>query len=170
MKRKNTALLAKLPTIPQYFQQYVDPKVSLDNTPSIPCPFHGERTGKSFSYSKAMNIWRCFGACHKGGDVIQLHQLNYKIKTYDDAAKELCNLVGVNYVQPISFEADVIEVNENDVYRRRLLASACEVAKTAEDYVELDYIVSKYPYDTHEMELYCSARGRLISKPNKEEL
>ena len=62
----------KLPSIPAYYQTYVDPKVNLENTPSIPCTFHNEVSGKSFSYSNTLNVWRCWGACHCGGDVIDL--------------------------------------------------------------------------------------------------
>ena len=70
-----SSLLDKLPSIPQYYKEYVDPKVDLNINTSQPCPFHNEKTGKSFSYSKQLNKWRCFGACHCGGDVIDLHML-----------------------------------------------------------------------------------------------
>mgnify|MGYP006893956025 CR=1 FL=1 len=40
----NKAILSKLPTIPQYYTQYVDSKVDLSETPYQPCPFHGEVT------------------------------------------------------------------------------------------------------------------------------
>lgn len=163
-KSKNRALLEKLPTIPQYFQQYVDIKINLDNTPSIPCPFHSEKTGKSFSYSKQLGIWRCFGSCHRGGDVIDMHQLNYHIKSYEEAAKSLCSLYGIQFEVAPTFERETVKADEREVYRRRLLASANAVATTPDDWIELDFIVSKYPYDTAELELFCSSRGRLISR------
>lgn len=160
--KHNQALLEKLPTIPQYFTQYVDSKVNLENTPSIPCPFHNEKSGKSFSYSKQLGIWRCFGACHAGGDVISLHKLNYHIATDEEALKSICRLYGVNPVVEPRREKVSLKVDENEVKRRRLLANACQVAKTPDDYVELDYIVSKYPYDAKELQVFCSARGRII--------
>ena len=163
-KRKNKELLSKLPSIPDYYMQYVDRTTNLDSTPTVPCPFHNEQSGKSFSYSKTLGIWRCFGACHRGGDVIDLHMLNYKHKTYEDAAKSLCQMVGVSYESVPTFERETVKADENEVHRRRLLHNAMELAHTPEDYEELDYIVSKYPYDAHELEIYCSVRGRLITK------
>lgn len=158
------SFLNKLPTVPQYYAQYVNSKVDLNETPYQACPFHGETNGKSFSYSKQLGIWRCFGACHCGGDVIDLHKLNYHLKTYEEAAKSLCQLLGISIDSDISFEAETIEVDQNDVYRRRILTCALNLAHTVDDYVELDYIVSKVPYDVKDLELYCSVRGYLISK------
>lgn len=165
MRSKNAALLAQLPKIPDYYSTYVDMKINLENTPTVPCPFHGEQNGRSFSYSRQLGIWRCFGACHRGGDVIDLHMLNYKLKSYEEAAKSLCHMVGVKFENTPTFQRDEYKVDENDVYRRRLLANACELAKIPDDYIELDYIVSKYPYDARELETFCNVRGRLITKP-----
>src|SRR5688572_11298781 len=33
------------------------------------CPFHAEKT-PSFSVNQEEGFWYCFGACHRGGDVI----------------------------------------------------------------------------------------------------
>ena len=38
------------------------------------CPLHQEKTG-SFHVWEDKGTWRCFGACARGGDVIQLTQL-----------------------------------------------------------------------------------------------
>ena len=158
-------LLSKLPTVPQYYTQFVNPNVDLNETPYQACPFHGETNGKSFSYSKQLGIWRCFGACHCGGNVVDLHKLNYRLKTYEEAERSLCQLVGIEIESAeVSFEEEVIEVDKNEVYRKRVLACAMNLAKTVDDYIELDYIVSKVPYDVKDLEIYCSVRGYLIHK------
>lgn len=157
-------ILSKLPTVPQYYAQYVDNKVDLNETPYQACPFHGETNGKSFSYSKQLGIWRCFGACHAGGNVIALHKLNYHLKTLEEAEKSLCQMYGIETDVTPTFEEETIEVDMNDVYRRRVLTCAMNMAKTPDDYVELDYIVSKVPYDVKDLEIYCSVRGYNLSK------
>ncbi len=161
----NKTILDKLPTIPQYYTQYVDNKVDLNETPYQACPFHGEVNGKSFSYSRQLGIWRCFGACHAGGDVVELHKLNYKIKSRKEAEISLCRMYGIDInEEEISFEETPVEVDQNDVYRRRVLACAMHLAKTPEDYTELDYMVSKVPFDVKDLEIYCSVRGYPISR------
>lgn len=157
-------ILSKLPSVPQYYKQYVDTTVDLDEMPYQACPFHNETNGRSFSYSKQLGIWRCFGACHCGGNVIDLHKLNYHLKSREEAEKSLCNLYGIEIDNSVSFNSEEIEVDQNRVYRNRVLTCAMNMAHTPEDYVELDYIVSKVPYDVKDLELYCSVRGYLISK------
>lgn len=160
----NKTILSKLPTVPQYYTQYVDSKVDLNETPYQPCPFHGEVNGRSFSFSKQMGIWRCFGACHSGGDVVDLHKLNYRLKTKEEALKSLCALYGIELNEKPNFVVERPEVNEAEVYRRRALAIAMSLAKTPEDYIELDYIVSKVPYDVKDLEIFCSSHGYVLPK------
>lgn len=159
-------LLDKLPTIPQYYKQYVDPSVDLNINSSQPCPFHNEKTGKSFSYSKQLNIWRCFGQCHCGGDVIDLHRLNYKLKSREEAKASLYNILGIEYTASLSFEKEDIEVDEVDVHRRRVYSLAVTVATKPDDWLELDYILSKVPYDVHELEMFCLKHGVNVTSPN----
>lgn len=61
-----------------------------------------------------------------------------------------------------SFKIEVPEVNEKDVYSRRCYAAALQLAKTSKDWLELDYIMSKVPYDVKELEVFCSTRGYMI--------
>lgn len=149
--------------MPVYYAQMVDPKVNLDEAPSQPCPFHGEKVGKSFTWSKSLGRWRCWGKCHCGGDVVDLHKLNYKLKSRDEALQSLCNIYHISLTQELTFEMEEVEVDEKDVYRRRVYALALTLAKEPEDWLELDYIVSKVPYDVKEMEMFCNARGHRIS-------
>ena len=120
---------SNLLSIPDYFKTYVNPEVDLDLQPSQPCPFHNEKTGKSFSYSRQLNIWRCFGQCHCGGDVIDLHRLNYKLKDRAAAKASLYKILGITEQSVISFEKEDIQVNEEDVYRRRVYARAVNIAE-----------------------------------------
>lgn len=149
----------KLPSVPEYFKEHVDPKIVLEKTPYIPCPFHNEKTGKSFSYSKNLGIWRCFGACHCGGDVVMLHKLNHRMKTREEAERALYALYDLPYRKVTSFERKPVTFNENDAYRRYLYATALRVTKTVDDYLELDYLLSKVPFDTDELTVYCTAHG-----------
>lgn len=156
----------RLPSIPSYFKTYVDPNVDLDLTSNIPCPFHMEKHGKSFSYSKQLKVWRCFGSCHCGGDVVDLHRLNYRLKNRDEAKKSLFNLLGIDYKEQLNFDKKEFEIDEADVERRRAYALAVELAKTPDDWDELDYILSKVPYDVKELEVFCATRGVLITSSN----
>lgn len=147
-----------LPTIPQYFKQYVDANIDLEATPHIACPFHNETSGQSFSYSAERGIWRCFGACHCGGDVIELHRLNFKLKDRDTAEAALCKLLGIKIQHRPLLKPKEIEVDESDVERRRIYAKALRLAKNPDDWDELDYILSKVPYDVKELEMFCNIR------------
>lgn len=149
----------KLPTIQEYFKAHVDSNIDLDKTPSIPCPFHDEKTGKSFSFSRNLNVWRCFGQCHCGGSVVDLHQLNHRIKTRKEAEKSLYALYEIPYNDVLSFDKEEVKVNDTDVHRRRVYATAVCLAKGPADWLELDYILSKVPYDVKELEVFCTSRG-----------
>lgn len=65
-------------------RQYLELMGYTDHTPDrdfkICCPIHDE-TEPSFSYSKSMGIWTCFGACHTSGKVVKLHYMILQ-KTY----------------------------------------------------------------------------------------
>ena len=150
-------------TIPEYFKKYVDDTIDLEKTPSIRCPFHNETSGKSFSYSSKLGIWRCFGACHSGGDVIDLHRLNRKIVTREKALVDYNRMLGIKFDASIIFEKKEIKVNEREVHRNRLYASAIRLAKNVDDYLELDYILSKVPFEVEEMESFCAVRGVIIN-------
>ena len=70
-------MASSLISIPEYFTRFIDRSIDLTKIPKICCPFHEEDT-PSFSYSSEKGLWRCFGACKVGGDVIALHQKNYR--------------------------------------------------------------------------------------------
>lgn len=154
-----------LPSIPDYYRQYVDPKVDLNTSPSQPCPFHDEKSGKSFSYAKQLGIWRCFGQCHCGGDVIDLHRINYRLKSREEAKESLYKILGISITKELSFEKREVEVDDKDIYRRRVYSLAVSIARNSDSgvWLELDYILSKVPYDVKELEVFCSRHGHPIS-------
>ena len=148
-----------LPTIPQYFQEYVDPTVDLTATPHIPCPFHGEVHGKSFSYSADKQVWRCFGECHCGGDVIELHKLNKKFKTREEAKLSLYAIYHIKDEIRADFTREPVQANTKLVYRNRVYNLALKLAKTPDDWVELDYLLSQDPFDVADVAKFCKAHG-----------
>ena len=160
------AISDKLPTIPDYYKKFVDPAVDLNLVKSLPCPFHREKTGKSFSYSKELGVWRCWGQCHCGGDVIDLHNLNYGFKSRDKAKESLFKLYDIKMEETLTFEQEEVEVNPKDVYRRRVYSLAVQLATEPDSWLELDYILSKVPYDVRELEVFCASKGHPISQSN----
>lgn len=155
-------LTHKLPSIPVYFNTYVDHKVDLNVTHSIACPFHNEQHGKSFSFSPMLGKWRCWGACHCGGDVIDLHRLNYHLRSREEARASLCSLLGIPDIPVLNFEQERPEIDLKDVYRRRLYALAVSLANEPDAWIDLDYILSKTPFDTKELEVFCATHGHPI--------
>jgi len=126
-------------SIPEYYQRYINPNVDLTVTNHVCCPFHSEDT-PSFSYSLSKDVWRCFGACHKGGDVIALHQANYRLRSREEAEISLCKLLGLK-VQKGLHRVEV-SLDERDLERKAQYALAVNKAKSIEQWVELDYIMS----------------------------
>lgn len=146
----------RLPTIPEYFKKYVNQNIDLDVENAIACPFHHEEHGKSFTYSPDKKIFRCWGACHTGGDVIMLHKLNYKFATKDEAKKSLYSMYDIE--DKPSFEKEEVHVNPEEVSRRAAYANAVRVAKTPEDWIALDYIMSMSPVDVKRLETFTASR------------
>ena len=87
-------MASSLISIPEYFTRFIDRSIDLTKTPKICCPFHEEDT-PSFSYSSEKGLWRCFGACKVGGDVIALHQKNYRLRSRREAEDSLYKLLGL---------------------------------------------------------------------------
>lgn len=148
-----------LPSIPDYYKKYVDKGVDLNDTPHQPCPFHGETHGKSFSFKDG--IWSCFGACHVyGADVIELHRRNYKLSTREEAELSLRRLYGLPLKIIPTFERREVTVDDNQVERKAMYNKALRIATTVESWVELDYILSKVPYDVEELKMFCEQYGK----------
>ena len=141
-------------TIPEYYKQFVDSSVDLNVTTSIPCNFHNEQHGKSFTYSKEKLMWRCWGSCHCGGDVVDLHRLNFGFKTREDAEKDLRRITGDNTLgKKFLREVDMENVTYRTAYNR-----AISICKTIDDYLALDYIMSQHPVSTQSLEEFIYER------------
>ena len=111
--------LEKMIAIPDYWHDYVNPKVDLRANPKQPCPFHHEQHGQSFSYRADKNYFSCFGACHVlGGDVVRLHMLNYRLHDYEEAERSLARLYGITLEKELSFEPKTVVVNDKDIAYR----------------------------------------------------
>lgn len=145
-------------TIPEYFSRFIDPSVDLEKTPKICCPFHDEDT-PSFSYSSEKGVWRCFGACKFGGDVIAMHQKHFKLRNREEATKSLYKLLGFKdkALDPAT-RLVVPTVNEREALFKTAYAKAVLVAITPDDWDALDYIMSQYPPDVRVLEQYYMER------------
>lgn len=141
----------KLPSVPEYYQKYIDPNCDLIQTPKQCCPFHKENT-PSFSYDIRTGRWSCFGKCHTHGDVIDMHQRWFHLSTRQEAEKDLCEKYGVDVKKPetLKTEQTIVsseKVEDNVVFNRALL-----LANTPERWAQLDYAMSKYPYNRLDIE------------------
>lgn len=152
--------LEKMIAIPDYWHDYVNPKVDLRANPKQPCPFHHEQHGQSFSYRADKNYFSCFGACHVlGGDVVRLHMLNYRLHDYEEAEQSLARLYGITLEKEVSFEPKTVTVNDKDIAYRVAYAKACALARSPDDWIELDYIMSQYPPDIDKLQMFINSRG-----------
>lgn len=144
MSRK---IVGRFPTIPEYYTLMINSSVDLIEEPKQCCPFHHEDT-PSFSYSVSKNVWRCFGGCHTGGDVIELHRMNYHLRSREEAKQSLQRIFEVT--ESVSLKDDLTErvvdenrINENSVYLQALRLSG----DNPDRWLELDYVMSKYPVE-----------------------
>ena len=135
-------------TVPQYYNKFIDKHVHLEETPKVCCPFHKEDT-PSFSYNPSTGRWRCFGACKTGGDVIDLHRMNYKLHSRLEAEKSLCTLLGVPVRRITSIESltSAVIVDEEAVELDRIYNLCLLHANCPERWVQMDYVMSIYPVD-----------------------
>lgn len=136
----------RLPTVPEYYREFINSDVNLASSPKQCCPFHDEKT-PSFSYNVNTDRWFCFGRCHCGGGVIEMHQRWFHFDTKAEAESDLrkkCNAVKRVTLESLAEPRYIPEENiENNVVYARAVA----LANTPERWLELDYEMSKSPYD-----------------------
>lgn len=136
----------RLPTVVEYYSEYINPGVNLASNPKQCCPFHKEDT-PSFSYNIRTGRWFCFGRCHSGGDVIDMHQRWYHFDTRDEAENDLRTKYNVKKQASLDALVNTKEVPEENVLDNVTYARALALANTPERWLELDYAMSKSPYD-----------------------
>ena len=149
-----------LPTVPQYYMDFINPKVDLVKTPKQCCPFHKEDT-PSFSFDLRSGRWSCFGSCHAHGDVIEMHRRWMHLNTIEEAEADL--YAKYHIPQPTVEEKlervrDVKPIPTNEVKFEIAYLKACELATTVEDYIELDAIMAVTPVNYLSLQNFNSER------------
>lgn len=140
------------PSIPEYYRDYINKNVDLLVEPKQCCPFHKEDT-PSFSYTAERRAWRCFGSCKCGGDIVDLHKKNYNLTTRKEAEESLDRLYKVPRQGRLVNPKDLLlQVDEKSVYKQQVYGEALVLANNIVRWVELDYVMSKYPVDVLELE------------------
>lgn len=137
----------RLPTVVEYYSEHINQGVNLASNPKQCCPFHKENT-PSFSYNIKTGRWTCFGQCHASGDVIEMHRRWFHF----DSTQEAENDLRIKYnarVRKILEDAKAQEqfISEDNIEDNVTYARALALANTPERWLELDYAMSKSPYD-----------------------
>lgn len=138
-----------LPTVPEYYQEFIDSKVDLIFSPKQCCPFHEEDT-PSFSYNKRTGRWSCFGKCHAHGDVYEMHRRHFRLGSYEEAVKDLnarCGLPMPSVQDKLMDAMKPVQVQTKVIEDETLYVKACLLAKTVEHWLMLDRIMDEYPVD-----------------------
>ena len=139
----------RLPTVPEYYSEFIDKSVDLTMFPKQCCPFHNEDT-PSFSYNIATGRWSCFGKCHAHGDVIEMHRRQFHFNTREEAESDLEARYNVPKKSPMDVMMQASRapyVSESKIEDEVIYAQACSLANTPERWIELDYEMSKTPFD-----------------------
>lgn len=139
-----------LPDVPTYYQRMINPNVDLVRERWQCCPFHKEDT-PSFSYDIRTGRWRCFGACHTGGDVYDMHRMHYHLRTREEAISSLNSLCGVVKKPELKMAYSDYKVNDDKVTEEVAYRKCILYADTPERWIELDYVMSKTPVDVNEL-------------------
>lgn len=142
-----------------YWKKYVNSDVDLESTPKLQCPFHGETHGKSFSFWVEKNLFSCFGACHvHGGNIVDLHMLNRRIKSRSEAENDLYRLYKLEKPKEEIGEFKVAEASASQVEQNALIGRAQIICKGPDDWIELDRIMSEYPVDLERIRDFLAMR------------
>jgi len=106
------------------------------------CPFHQEKT-PSFIVSPERQIWRCFGACNEGGDVIKF-LMKWENLTFFEALKELAKKLGVQ-IKKVDFEDKVWQKKKRFLEMNQLTASFFQHVLWKTDFGKkaLDYLYQR---------------------------
>lgn len=138
----------RLPTVPEYYQEHIDSKVDLVVAPKQCCPFHQENT-PSFSFDIKTGRWSCFGKCHAHGDVVEMHRRYYHFGTREEADKDLRIRYHVpkDTFEDVTLKSKSALISEEEVDNNVVYTTAVSLANCPERWLELDYEMSKHPFD-----------------------
>ncbi len=124
--------------IVNFIGQYVEVKKAGRNFKAN-CPFHQEKT-PSFVISPDRQIWRCFGTCGEGGDVISF-LMKMDNLTFYEALKELADRVGIK-LESVQYDDKewsrkelLYQINHAAQKFYSFLLSSEKYGKIAHDYV-----------------------------------
>ena len=138
----------RLPTVPEYYQDFINPNVDLTEHPKQCCPLHEENT-PSFSYDLKTGKCSCFGRCHAYGmDVIELHRRRMHYKDQHEARINLCKLYNIDVSEIYNMFDTPDPIDEYKVELKTLMYKANLMAKTVDRQLELDYVMSISPIET----------------------
>ena len=96
-------------------------------------------------------------ACKVGGDVIALHQKNYRLRSRREAEDSLYKLLGLR-TEGFRRQVERGVADEHATAFKAAYAKAVMVACTVEDWDELDYIMSQYPPEASRLEAFYTCR------------
>lgn len=139
----------RFPTVPEYYSEFINKGVDLTLEPKQCCPFHQENT-PSFSYNRASGRWSCFGRCHAHGDVIEMHKRWFHYATKEEAEKDLrmrYRLPKESIHEKVLKASEPIYVSDDKIQDEAAYVEACALANTPDRWLELDYVMSKHPFD-----------------------
>lgn len=136
----------RLPTVPEYYQEFINGDTNLAVSPKQCCPFHDEKT-PSFSFNINTGRWTCFGRCHVSGDVIDMHQRWFHFESR--AAAEVDLRIKYNARERVTLDSlkEDRYIPEDNILNNVTYARAVALADTPERWLELDYEMSKSPFD-----------------------
>ncbi len=128
-------------SIPEYYIRYINSAVNLLENPKQCCPFHHEDT-PSFSFSVDRGVWRCFGACHTGGDVIDLARMHRKLASREEAVSYLCSLLHIQPDAITKLTPRTESVDEAKSQLNRLIQDIERICKGPDDWIDFDVAMS----------------------------
>lgn len=144
----------RIPTVPEYYREFINSSVDLIDNPKQCCPFHQENT-PSFSYDVRTGRWSCFGKCHAHGDVFDMHQRWFHFGTREEAEQDLytkCNVPRKTLFDVFTTEKENHYISQSEVDDNVLYSKAISLANTPERWLQLDYVMSKSPLESYELQ------------------
>lgn len=146
-------ILGRLPSVPEYYKEFINNSVDLIEEPKQCCPFHVENT-PSFSYNVETGRWSCFGKCHAHGDVVDMHMRHYRLSSRQEAQKSLNSMYEVEAPSTLEEVVDQSKMYANPNKVRTNIAYSQAVAMAGNNvdrWLQLDYAMSIYPFEAYRL-------------------